>query len=102
MLQEIGGLLPQILTFTTGALTSITTTTTPIYSPLEEVGVALLTRAIQAGTTSQPHPMEALVLGQAAVSAAGLTQLLQTDCITNLWLPLVTSITGHCPGTARL
>ena len=100
MLQEIGGLLPQILTFTTGALTSITTTTTPIW--WEEVGVALLTRAIQARTTSQPHPMEALVLGQAAVSAAGLTQLLQTDCITNLLLPLVTSIIGHCPGTARL
>ena len=100
MLQEIGGLHPQILTFTTGALTSITTTTTPIW--WGEVGVALLTRAIQAGTTSQPHPMEALVLGQAAVSAVGLTQLLQTDCITNLWLPLVTSITGHYPGTARL
>ena len=100
MLQEIGGLLPQILTFTTGALTSITTITTPIL--WEVVGVVLLTRAIQAGTTSQPHPMDAFVQAQTAVSAAGLTQLLQTDCITNLLLPLVTSIIGHYPGTARM
>ena len=100
MLEEIGDLVPQILTFTTGALTSITTTTTPTW--WEEVGVVLLTRVIQARTTSPLPPMEALVLGQAAVSAVGLTQLLQTDCITKVLLPLVTSITGHCPGTAHM
>ena len=99
MLEETGDPHPPILTFTTEALTSITTTTTHIWW---EVGVALLTRAIQARTTSQHPPMEALVLGQAAVSAVGLILLPQTGCITNLLLPLVTSITSHCPGIAHM